>query len=1133
MKTLLITLLTLGLFSCSGKQDSSSAGIQVFAGKLAISNATGGTMLWGKERGGNNSFGERLTSPNFEIELPNGIWDFYVIAWEGPEPMQGTPHCAASLGIELKGEAVNVALQSANSKCGQAPFNAYTFNNAGAIEFPQVKLKTCNEKATLNVDGCDTDYDHQGYVSSYNFSLPSYTKFAGETHFKATNSLIKNCTVVTLESMKMVANLGNLPLFGPNLPFLSVIRSHLGSDDCNEYGTGSGHIDTILNSGLPISQVPRLVNNVTGSGPYLATLAHQLTEADVCQGNRLTTSTSEPFAGGMGNADQPNLICTKAQLAKVYSEWMVNSNRSFWLLRDITLDRLAAPLVSMGDAYPSAVSTPYSGVFNGRGHSISNYYLNVESAGFANDVGFIRSLSGTVKNLKFLNAEVICDDNSTECNNVGILAGTSSGQISNVFVSGRIIGRSHVGGVIGAASSGNYDNIHAQVRIETRSINAGGLIGSSYGNLASSSASVDIYSEQNSVGGLVGYQFAGSINQSTARGTVVGDSKVGGLVGHLENTTSITSSYSTVNVHAHNSMSGPSLAAGGLVGFCDGTVTNSFSTEGSVTGNRNNSSDDYMAAVGGLVGEKGGSGSVTDSFFTGPDNSVIQQFGISLSPGKGAGTSVDIGNTAGQLYEAGTYTSWGTLWDGAGASTSEWAMTDISYDYPRLSWEIENSNTPTYLKRDCSGRYLLTTGAGTQTDPRWICTQAQFEAMNSSFHYILKRNIDYSHDPKTQRIFAAGTFKLNGNGHSLNSLKITNNGSSYSAIFENLSAASYIKNLKILNSKNYSSSLIDPSDDVHIALLAGLNSGVIENIVIDRSKVQIDSLNTTSSGTEIWIAGLVTRNYGTVKKVRSDVELFIKDADFTSSASDRLWLAGLVSENQGTVSVIKTNSNVRYISTFAGADPSATKFQIAGLVTFNSTSAVISEIQARADNYIEGMTSGGATLAGLVTSNYGMIKDVSLEASFRHNSIATTSEISGVVSTNYSAATVQRFINLGSDGESDYSNGVAAIDSFSLTANGTFTDVYCLADNENATGGFDDGNNVSNCLDLNNTDPEFTVDQISSNEIHVGVTGDSLNSTVTILGFSFTTNPNDTNATWLLNGDEAPEIRQTRFIGNF
>ncbi len=106
------------------------------------------------------------------------------------------------------------------------------------------------------------------------------------------------------------------------------------------------------------------------------------------------------------------------------------------------------------------------------------------------------------------------------------------------------------------------------------------------------------------VGGLVGWGDS-SITNSYATGSVSGTDNVGGLVGWGNSSSSITNSYATGSVSGNS-------AVGGLVGmaFSSSSITNSYAT-GSVNGNDK---------VGGLVGQAFSSSSITRSYATGSVN---------------------------------------------------------------------------------------------------------------------------------------------------------------------------------------------------------------------------------------------------------------------------------------------------------------------------------------------------------------------------------------------------------------------------------------------------------------------------------------------------------------------------------
>ncbi len=204
------------------------------------------------------------------------------------------------------------------------------------------------------------------------------------------------------------------------------------------------------------------------------------------------------------------------------------------------------------------------------------------------------------------------------------------------------------------------------------------------GTISNSYASQSLVSGGIAVGGLVGFN-NGTINQSYATGAVDGQHYSGGLVGQNAASGFITQSY------ANGDVSGITLT-GGLVGNNDGTVLQAYAT-GAVTGNR---------FVGGLVGNVGGTGSIDQVYSTG---AVEGSMDVGALLGANAGGSVANAywntETGGQTIGVGTGTTAGTsglttgnMLNGlpAGFDPAAWGhLAGISYPY--FKWRFATGPT--------------------------------------------------------------------------------------------------------------------------------------------------------------------------------------------------------------------------------------------------------------------------------------------------------------------------------------------------------------------------------------------------------------------------------------------------------
>jgi hypothetical protein len=237
---------------------------------------------------------------------------------------------------------------------------------------------------------------------------------------------------------------------------------------------------------------------------------------------------------------------------------------------------------------------PFTGVFDGNGHAISNFTYDSNGVDAKGLFGYINDLNAEVKNLGLIDPDV---DEGTG-NYVGSLVGyLRGGTVTSCYVEGgSVSGYRDVGGLVGFNRDGTITDSYAGGNV-TGNSGVGGLVGENwYGTIKNCYVKGSVLGGL-CVGGLVGSQSGGTITNCSATGSVVGDKCVGGLVGY--NYSTINSCYSTANVFGGSSV-------GGLVGYNFDTITKCYST-GSVVGNE---------TVGGLVGNNR-NGTITNSYSTG------------------------------------------------------------------------------------------------------------------------------------------------------------------------------------------------------------------------------------------------------------------------------------------------------------------------------------------------------------------------------------------------------------------------------------------------------------------------------------------------------------------------------------
>ncbi|HET8730257.1 MAG TPA: YDG domain-containing protein, partial [Moraxellaceae bacterium] len=262
-------------------------------------------------------------------------------------------------------------------------------------------------------------------------------------------------------------------------------------------------------------------------------------------------------------------------------------------------------------------STPFSGVLEGLGHTITGLKVNRDP----DDEGFFGVLqSGSaVRDVGLVAASILGAGSY-----YGAIAGASSGTLSNVFSTGVV----NASGLL--------------------SSNVGGLVGMNQGTISNSWSSATVTAASSVAGGLAGWNNNGTINGSFASGAVslVTGVEAGGLVG-LNNGT-------IANTYAVGAVSGPAAYVGGLVGLQTlGQISNSYATGAVSTLSLN---------IGGLLGGLSG-GTVTGSFWDTVTSGLLTSFG-------------GLGLTDTQIRQASSFTGWSLSTVGGGGST--WRIYDGS-----------------------------------------------------------------------------------------------------------------------------------------------------------------------------------------------------------------------------------------------------------------------------------------------------------------------------------------------------------------------------------------------------------------------------------------------------------------------
>lgn len=203
------------------------------------------------------------------------------------------------------------------------------------------------------------------------------------------------------------------------------------------------------------------------------------------------------YSGGDGTAGDPYRIANVAdfqELSAIPAHW----SKCLILTADIDLSGLTfthAPLA------PN-MSTPFSGVFDGNGHTLSNLTIVTPLQNYIGLFGYV-SPGGQIRNLGIVNADL------TGKWHVGGIVGWNQGTVTCCYADGSVYSsdasNSYVGGLVGTnGDSGVITSCYATCSV-TGSTCAGGMAGSNSGILNFCYAAGPVTGTSSNVGGLAGY----------------------------------------------------------------------------------------------------------------------------------------------------------------------------------------------------------------------------------------------------------------------------------------------------------------------------------------------------------------------------------------------------------------------------------------------------------------------------------------------------------------------------------------------------------------------------------------------------------------------------------------------------
>jgi hypothetical protein len=258
-------------------------------------------------------------------------------------------------------------------------------------------------------------------------------------------------------------------------------------------------------------------------GPIVAVAVSLLT---------LVSTASAKYSGGTGEPNDPYQIATAADLIAL-GETPDDYNKHFILTADIDLD----PNLPGRKVFDRAViaptwKTPFTGVFDGDGHTIS--HLTIKGKSYVGLFGQLDrhpsvGYGGEVRNLGVVGVNV----SGSEGYVGGLVGELNWGTVTQCYSTGAVSGNWDVGGLVGD-NGGTVTDCYTTGTISGTGSQVGGLVGDNGSDgIVTHCYSTCTVKGTAGVGGLVGRNGSdwATVKECYSTGKVSGDSEVGGLVG--------------------------------------------------------------------------------------------------------------------------------------------------------------------------------------------------------------------------------------------------------------------------------------------------------------------------------------------------------------------------------------------------------------------------------------------------------------------------------------------------------------------------------------------------------------------------------------------------------------------------
>lgn len=486
------------------KQDSKQGQFSMSGGSIIGCSAEsgGGVCAFGKFQMSGQAVIRSCTAEGTSFKFGGGVWVDGSFEMSGEaiiEGCQAISEYAYGGGVYVNSSSSFVMSEKAKIERCQAISNSSTPSKGGGVHLSNNTRFTLSGSAVIqNCTATNSASPGEAYGGGVSAACVKEITLADSAR-------IAGCTAANGSGLYITGSSWDPNVYGQLYANGGLVDGDvvLGNKDRNdEPGTITGSGGTVFNGKVTVTPGSTIEKGIfTGEVINNGTITGGTFSGGITGNPALATGSgteSDPYQ--ISTAEGLKWFRDKVNNAKNAANNIEDTKICAELTKDIDLSGEAWTPIGIGGAF-YAGTPPYSGTFDGKGHTIKN--LSIDSS----------------------------------AHYVGLFGYVYGGTIRNLTVSGSVKGSVHTGGIAGAANGGTFENCANQCAVQGGT--TGGIIG--FATEEGTLIVRDCYNvgsitttTGNSVGGIIGQciNTSGTIRNCYNAGTVTGTASVGAIIGN-------------------------------------------------------------------------------------------------------------------------------------------------------------------------------------------------------------------------------------------------------------------------------------------------------------------------------------------------------------------------------------------------------------------------------------------------------------------------------------------------------------------------------------------------------------------------------------------------------------------------